>query len=82
MPNTTIRISPISHKRLKKIALENRQTMNAVLDDAVKEYYIRLFWRKVAADFDALSADKKAWEEEKREMELWDATLQDGADEW
>lgn len=73
-----VRLSPRAHALLRKIADEEQQSMQAVLDEAIERYRRERFLYAANADFAALKRDAKAWREEIRERELWERTLADG----
>jgi hypothetical protein len=73
-----VRISPGALDLLRRLAEEEQQSMQAVLDKALERYRRETFLRAANADFAALKNDPKAWKKELRERELWDQTLADG----
>ena len=73
-----VRISPSAHQSLRRLAEEEQQSMQSVLDRAIERYRREKFLRAANADFEALKRDPKAWREELRERELWEQTLADG----
>ncbi|HYL74779.1 MAG TPA: hypothetical protein VEU96_11280 [Bryobacteraceae bacterium] len=73
-----VRLSPRAHALLRKIADEEQQSMQAVLDEAIERYRRERFLHAANADFAVLKKSPKAWREELRERELWERTLADG----
>jgi len=73
-----VRVSPRAHALLRKIADEDKQSMQAVLDEAIERYRRDRFLHAANADFAALKRDARAWTEETQERELWEHTLADG----
>ena len=73
-----VRISPRAHQLLRRMAEEEQQSMQSVLDRALECYRREKFLRAANADFAALRNDPRAWKEELRERELWEQTLGDG----
>jgi len=73
-----VRISPGALDLLRRLAEEEQQSMQAVLDKALERYRREIFLRAANADFEALKNHPKAWKKELRERELWDQTLADG----
>jgi len=73
-----VRISVHTHTLLRRLAAEEDDSMQAVLDKAIEQYRRDKFVRDANADFAALKRNKKAWKEELKERELWDQTLADG----
>jgi len=73
-----VRISPRAHELLQKLAEEEHQSMQSVLDRAVELYRRESFVRAANADFAAWKKDRKAWEQELRERGRWERTLADG----
>jgi hypothetical protein len=76
VPN--VRISPRSHDLLRKLAQEEQQSMQSVLDRALERYRRERFLRAANGDYSALRQDAKAWKQELQEREQWEATLGDG----
>ncbi len=73
-----VRISPRAHELLRRMAEEEQQSMQSVLDKAIEGYRREKFLRAANADFEALRHDSKAWKEELQERDLWEQTLADG----
>jgi len=73
-----VRLSQHAHTVLRRIADEEQQSMQAVLDKAIERYRRERFLHAANADFAALKSDPKAWKEELKERELWEHTLADG----
>jgi hypothetical protein len=76
VPN--VRISPRSHELLHKLAEEEQQSMQSVLDRALEQYRREKFLRGANSDFSTLKQDAKAWKQELRERGQWEETLADG----
>lgn len=73
-----VRISPHAHDLLRQMAEEERQSMQSVIDRALERYRREKFLHAANADFAALRANSKAWQEELREREIWEQTASDG----
>jgi hypothetical protein len=73
-----VRISSRAHDLLRRLADEQQQSMQAVLDEALERYRRERFLRAANADFEALRNNPKAWKDELRERKLWEQTLPDG----
>jgi hypothetical protein len=73
-----IRISRHSHEVLSEMAAQDNASMQAVLDKAIEHYRRERFLHAANADYAALKSNKKAWERELEERELWERTLADG----
>jgi hypothetical protein len=78
MPSTCIRIDEQSLAVLRELAREERQPMQAVLNQAIESYRRQKFLEQANADFAALRGDSAAWAEEQQDRELWDQALEDG----
>jgi len=81
MSTVTVRIGEDAHRSLKELAQQTGEAMVEILGKAIEEYRRQQFLRGLAADFAALRSDPKAWGEELREREEWDATLGDDLEE-
>jgi hypothetical protein len=62
------------------MAAQDNASMQAVLDKAIEHYRRERFLQGANADYATLKSDKKAWERELAERELWERTLADGFD--
>jgi hypothetical protein len=80
MSAPTVRISETSHRVLKELAEQTRQTMMDVLDKALDAYRRKVFYEQMNAGYTELRGDPQAWAEHLAERKLWDATLLDGLD--
>jgi len=76
-----VRVSARAHEVLRKLANQEHQSMQAVLDRAIEQYRRDSFVRAANADFVALRKDRRAWQQVLRERELLDSTLSDGLEE-
>lgn len=77
MQTTTIRISAASHQLLKEVAQIENSPMQLILEKAIERYRRELILHKTNQAYDALRQDAEAWNEEERERESWDQTLDD-----
>jgi hypothetical protein len=73
-----IRISRHAHDVLSEMAAQDNASMQAILDKAIEYYRRERFLHAANADYAALKRDKKAWERELAERDLWEGTLTDG----
>ena len=78
---TTVRISATAHDILKEESKAAGRPMQAVLEDAIELYRRRRFLAEVNAAYARIRDDEQAWDEELREREIWDQTLNDGLDD-
>lgn len=81
MASANVRISTTARDTLRRLAREEKQSMQAVLDKAIEAYRRERFLRGANTDFAALRKNRKAWGEELTERKLWRRTLRDGLDE-
>jgi hypothetical protein len=80
MATPSIRISEASYQILRELAEQTGQAMTEVLDKAIDAYQRQVFLDAVNAGYAALRSDPKAWADELKERQLWDATVMDGLD--
>ena len=73
-----VRISPRVYELLRKLAAEEDESMQAILDKALGHYRREKFLLGANADFAALKQDPKAWSGELTERAVWEQTLSDG----
>lgn len=77
MQTSTIRISAASHQLLKEVAQIENSPMQLILEKAIERYRRELILYKTNQAYAALRGDTEAWNEEVRERDLWDQTLDD-----
>ncbi len=77
MASATVKIDAETYARLKATAAETGKPMIEVLAEAIDAYARHCFLLGLSADFAALRADRKRWDEELAERRAWDATLAD-----
>ncbi len=75
---TTIRVSQETYDIVKSIARRKNEKIRNVLEEAVKDYTKKQFFKDLNIAYAKLKSNPKAWAEEEAEREEWDATLQDG----
>ena len=78
--STTVRISEQSHHRLKELAAQSGEPMQAVLDKALEQYRRQRFLEQCTVAYAALQQDTQAWADYQEELAAWDVTLMDGLD--
>jgi hypothetical protein len=78
MASATVKIDAESYAKLKATADETGKPMTEVLAKAIDAYSRQSFLESLNADFAALRADPKKWNEELAERNAWTATLTDG----
>jgi hypothetical protein len=78
MAETNVPISETTLARLQELAGWAGVSVEAALEQAVRDQYDRKFWDAVNAGYAALRADPAAWAEVEAERKLWDNTLADG----
>src|SRR5688500_11958221 len=79
--NTTVRIRPETHAKLRDLSRRTGEPMLHVLDKAVELYRRKHFLAKCNHAFRALKSDPAAWADELKEREAWDSTLSDGLED-
>lgn len=80
MSSYNVRISSNSYQILKTLSQDKGQSMQSVIDQAIEDLRRRRLLEETNRAFIALKADKKAWDEEVKERELWENTLADGVE--
>ena len=75
---TTIKVSAETRNRLKRLADEDRLTMDAALSQVLDQAEDARFWAGVRADYARLQADPEEWADYAGELAEWDATASDG----
>lgn len=78
--STTVRISEQSHHRLRELAAQSGEPMQAVLDKALEQYRRQQFWEEMNAAYAAIQNDPEAMAAERQEFALFEGTLMDGLD--
>ena len=77
---TTIKVSVETRDRLKKLADEDRLTLDAELARTLDKAEESRFWQGVRADYERLQADPQEWRDYVSELAEWDRTAGDGLD--
>ena len=75
---TTIRVSRDVYNIIKHLSEQKNENMQNIVENAIKEYKKRKFFEEMNRAYANLRSDSQAWEEEKKERELWDISLSDG----
>jgi predicted transcriptional regulator len=77
MSTSNVRISVEGREILRELARKEKRPMAAVLEKAIERYRRQRFLEAANASYAALKANRKKWEEEIAERELWDRTNAD-----
>jgi predicted transcriptional regulator len=75
---TTIRVTKELYNAIRALSSQQNDTVQTVLEEAVKEYKRRRFFEQMDAAFARLRADEADWKEELSERRAWDGLLMDG----
>ena len=81
MENLNVSISESAHQLLSQLAETEQISIETALDRALENYRRQVFLKQANVAFDELRAVPEAWQEELEERELWNHTLDDGAEE-
>jgi predicted transcriptional regulator len=81
MSTSNVRISAEGREVLREIARKESRPMSAVLEKAIETYRRQKFLEEANASYAALKANRKKWNEEIAERELWDSTNADGLED-
>ena len=76
--SATVRISAQSHLRLRELAAQDGEPMQAVLDKALEQYQRQKFLADCDAAYAALQQDPEAWAGYQAELAAWEVTSMDG----
>ena len=76
-----MKVSVQTRDRLKRLADEDRLTMDAELARALDKAEEARFWAGVREDYARLQADPGEWADYASELAEWDYTTGDGLDE-
>jgi hypothetical protein len=85
MPGATIRISNASRNILRKLAAQEGESMQSVLEKAIETYRRQHFLKEINKAYSVLRQNHEAWTSMEKELAEWDATLGDGLEsdeEW
>jgi hypothetical protein len=77
-----IRVSTDTRDLIMKLAKENQTSLGELVDVAVRRMERDQFWQQYNEDYERLKADPGAWKDYQDELQAWDATLQDGLDDY
>jgi predicted DNA-binding protein len=78
---SNVRISAEGREILRELARKEKRPMAAVLEKAIERYRRQKFLEEANASYAALRANRKEWEEETAERELWDRANADGLED-
>lgn len=78
---TTIRVSVETHTRLHNPALDEQESIGAMVERAVDQYEEKLFWQRYHKQLQDAQADLVTWAEWQAEIAVFDGALLDGLDE-
>jgi hypothetical protein len=81
MGSASVRIGPEARKALRRLAREEGESEEAVLDRAIEHYRREKFLQDANADLAALKKNRKAWKEEIAERAISEQTLADGLED-
>ncbi|MDO9534724.1 MAG: toxin-antitoxin system protein [Bacillota bacterium] len=76
--STNVRIYDRTYKIINEIASQTGKSKQEILDKAVEEYRRKQFLIEANKAYAALKNNTEKWQEEIKEREEWDVTLEDG----
>jgi len=85
MPGATVRISNSSRNILRKLAAQEGQSMQSVLEKAIETYRRQRFLKEVNKAYSVLRQNQEAWTAMEKGLTELDSTLGDGLEsdeEW
>src|SRR5713101_273967 len=85
MSGATVRISDASRDILRKLAAQEGESMQSVLEKAIETYRRQRFLKEVNKSYSVLRQNHEAWTSMEKELAEWDNTLGDGLEsdeEW
>ncbi|MEN6314733.1 MAG: hypothetical protein ABFD25_10840 [Clostridiaceae bacterium] len=75
----SIKVSTYTYEIIKNIAMDEKVSMQSILDKLLKEYQTREFFREVNSAYEIMTP--KDWQEEMEERKLLDNALTDDLEE-
>ena len=78
MSSSTVRISKESSNILREIAIQDRKSLQSILDAAIEDYRRHRFLQEANKAYSALRKNPKNWKAELEERKQWDVALSDG----
>lgn len=78
---TTAKINSATAKRLDRLQRLYHKPKTVLIDIALKKYEDQILLEGINEGYARLNADKKAWEEELKEREELEGTLEDGLED-
>ena len=76
--SATVRISEQAHRRLRELAAQSGEPMQAVLDKALEQYRRQEFLEECRTAYGALQQDPAAWADYQQELAGWEVANLDG----
>ncbi|MEX2304535.1 MAG: hypothetical protein WD733_26575 [Bryobacterales bacterium] len=78
MASASVKIGAEAHQTLRRLAREEGESEQAVLERAVEHYRRERFLQEANAGYAALKKNRKAWKQEQAERSISEQTLSDG----
>ncbi len=78
MGGSTVRVNEKTIKNLNEIVKKTGQSKQEILDRAVEEYRRKHFIMEANKAYTFLKNNPEKWQEEIKEREEWEITLEDG----
>lgn len=78
---TTAKISPKTAHILDRLQRRYHKPKTVLIDLALKKYEDQLLLEEINEGYARLKADKKAWEEELKERQELEGTIEDGLED-
>ncbi len=78
MSGATVRISDTSRNTLRKLAAQEGESMQSVLEKAIEAYRRQRFLKEINKAYSVLRQNNEAWTGMEKELAELDATLGDG----
>jgi hypothetical protein len=82
LPTTTIRVSLKTRDRLQELARRSGVSMQEVVEQALDLYRRQQLLAATNTAYAALRAEPNAWQTHQAERAEWDATLNDGLEQY
>jgi len=79
--SSSVRIYDKTYKILNEIAGQTGKSKQEILDKAIEEYRRKEFIMEANKAYAVLRNNSEKWQEETKEREEWDATLEDGLED-
>ena len=76
-----VRVSDIAYSKLDQIAQSTGYSRQDIIDQAINTFERETILKQANEAYTAIRSNKKEWQEDQEELDLWESTLEDGLED-